>query len=148
MILKTWDETGEQTRSDQPTRQVLEEAVAELNWQSEALAGMTLQRDDRNWAEASGSLQTEIGLCLMLEDNGVQHVGASAPAGLEEVVEFLATYLSGDMPAVFEILYERPFQPHDLSELRAAAATEQGGPLWPLVLLVVLITFVVLFVLL
>ena len=40
MILNIWDQDGERTRSTEPTRKILEEAIQELDWESEELAGM------------------------------------------------------------------------------------------------------------
>lgn len=119
MILKTWDMDGEEQRSTHPTRETIERAIAELDWRSDDLCGVTLQHDAQNWADGSGNLRADVGgLSLMLEDDGIQHVSVNAPTNLDQIIEFLDAYLRGDIPRVYELLYGRPFTADELAVRR------------------------------
>lgn len=72
MILKVFDEKGERELSRGPTVAAIEEAVRGLDWTTEEIVGVVLQRDEQNWADGSGSLSPNSGLSMMLEDDGAR----------------------------------------------------------------------------
>lgn len=110
MKLRSWTESGEeQTSGVEPgaagEAEVLA-AVKATDWAAPEISGVTLE-SAAGWADGSGSLDPGVGLSLMVERHGVQHVGVSAPERPEEIVEFLKAYLAGDLRKVFEQLYGR-----------------------------------------
>jgi len=83
-------------------------AVASLDWEQQRPCGVTISRTRDDWADGSGSLHSDVGLALMVEQRGVQHVANSAPQSLDDITQFLLAYLREDDARVFEALYDRP----------------------------------------
>lgn len=124
MKLEFWDRAREPTVVD-ADEAALDEAIDSVDWSTEKLASVSLRRDRDNWADCTGSFV--VGMALMLEEDGVQHVANEAAGSLEEVREFLNAYLRDDMQRVFEILYGRTLPPEELAAVRQAARGETSG---------------------
>ena len=140
MLLKHFDsECGvEEVVSDAPTHADLANAVDGIDWLSEGIVGVILERDGSNWADGSGSLEEGTGLSLMLEDGGTQHVATRAPATPEDILVYLTAYLDGDMLRVFEILYDQPLTPQELAEIRGNDASMGRGAIVVALLVIVI----------
>ncbi|MFK8002091.1 MAG: hypothetical protein AB8H86_21030 [Polyangiales bacterium] len=146
MKLRLWNESGEEETSGVeagPAGQAaIAAAVKATDWAAPEISGVTLE-SAVGWADGSGSLDASVGLSLMVEQYGVQHVGVSAPARTEEIVSFLEAYLAGDLRKVFEQLYERAPTDEELAAFEDPSP-QGGNGTWVMVAL----AFIVLLVLL
>lgn len=142
MKLRLWTASGEEkTTGVEPGpagQAAVVAAVAETDWSDPELSGVTLE-SAAGWADGSGSLDPGVGLSLMVEQYGVQHVGLHAPEQPEEIAQFLAAYLAGDLRQVFERLYERSPTDAELAAFGQPAPKKQSGAMIMLGIIVILI---------
>ena len=132
MQLKKYDKTGTHIIGKNPDRKMIEDAINSIDWSVDDIVGVSIEKDSQNWADGSGSLLEGIGLSMMIEDNGVQHVAKSAPENLETITDYLTAYSEGHIKKCYELLYEKEFSEQDLTEIIETATKEQKLSLIPL----------------
>jgi hypothetical protein len=142
MKLRLWTASGEEKTSGVEPGPVghaaVVAAVAETDWADPELSGVTLE-SAVGWADGSGSLDPSVGLSLMVEQYGVQHVGLHAPRQPEEIAQFLGAYLAGDLRQVFERLYDRAPTDAELAAFGEPAPRKRSGAMLMFGIVVILV---------
>ena len=90
--VKGW-EGEEQLITDQPTEAFISEFVNSLDWND--FNAVHLAKNDQNWINVSGNISPD-GLSIVYEEGGEQHVAGRAPSSIQELIDVILSYYSGD----------------------------------------------------
>ena len=120
------DEQHPQVVAEEPGLEAVTAALASTDWNR--LAFLTLERDEKNRLEGSGSINPVDGLCLILLEDGVEHVSETAPPDPQAMLPAFNAYLQGNVDYVFRVIVDadaRGLSDEQVAEIRRGAAQQQ-----------------------